>query len=219
MELLGPSLEELFQKCKKHFSIKTVLLLSRQMIQALQQLHLCGYIHRDIKPENFVIGHNGHTVYLLDFGLCKSFRDPNSGLHIAFRDCKGFIGTARYASINAHLGLELSRRDDLEALGYVFIYFLKGRLPWQNLKPCGGKQKYNLILRKKLEVGVEELCKNLPTEFGMYLGYCRKMKYNERPNYWYVNRMFENLYYNEGYVYDSIYDWTQTSIPVKYLLI
>ena len=101
------------------------------MISRLEILHQKGYVHRDIKPENFTIGRDkfASLIYLIDFGLSKSFKDIN-GHHIVYREEKGLIGTPRYASISSHLGIEQSRRDDLESLGYVLIYFLKGSLPW-----------------------------------------------------------------------------------------
>lgn len=181
------------------------------MVYALEQLHTRHFIHRDIKPENFMMGTGKKisTVFLIDFGLSKRFRDPVSGLHIPYRDQKSFTGTARYASINTHLGVEQSRRDDLESLGHIFIYFLKGILPWQNMQAKSKKEKYEKIMKKKLSVPVAQLCKDLPLEFETYLAYCRKMKFNERPDYAYIKQIFKELFVRKGYFYDQIYDWTQ----------
>lgn len=179
------------------------------MVTSLQELHNKHYIHQDIKPENFVVGtgKNANKVYLIDFGLAKRFRDASTGLHIPFKDHKSFTGTARYASINTHLGIEQSRRDDLESLGYLLIYLLKGSLPWQNLPGVNKKDKYANILKTKLSLSIKELCKGLPQEFETYMTYCRNMKFNERPDYSYILRKFRELFMDQGYIYDKILYW------------
>ena len=119
MELLGPSLEDLFDIFHNKFSLKTILSLGDQMICRIEYLHSMHLIHRDIKPDNFLIGllKNKSRIYICDFGLCKKFIDQN-GKHIPFQEGKSLTGTSRYASINSHLGYEQSRRDDLESLAY-----------------------------------------------------------------------------------------------------
>jgi casein kinase 1 len=131
IELLGPSIEDLFAYCGRKLSLKTVLLLADQLIQRIERLHERGYIHRDLKPENILIGleDNASTLFLIDYGLAKKWKVPN-GQHIPYKDGKSLTGTARYASANTHLGVEQSRRDDLEGAGYVLLYMLKGELPW-----------------------------------------------------------------------------------------
>ncbi len=143
MELLGPSLEDLFDYCKRKFSVKTMLMVADQMVQRMEFLHNKGFLHRDIKPDNFLIGlgKKQHIVYCIDFGLAKRYKDSRSGEHIPYRDGKSLTGTARYASANCHLGVEQARRDDLESVGFVLVYFLKGKLPWQGLQTKNKKGK------------------------------------------------------------------------------
>ncbi len=209
-ELLGPSLEDLLNLCHRHFSLKTVLLLADQMIRRIELLHSKGFVHRDIKPENFLVGIGARTstVYLIDFGLAKRFRDPVSGLHVPFRDRKPFTGTARYASVNTHVGAEQSRRDDLEALGYLFVYLSAGGLPWQNLPAKTRQEKYEKIMERKITTSTEKLCHGLPQTFATYISYCRRMKFNERPDYLYMVKSFKELFSQQAYLYDQVFDWT-----------
>uniref|UniRef100_A0A1B0D223 non-specific serine/threonine protein kinase n=2 Tax=Phlebotomus papatasi TaxID=29031 RepID=A0A1B0D223_PHLPP len=192
MDLLGPSLEDLFNFCSRHFTIKTVLMLVDQMIGRLEYLHCKSFIHRDIKPDNFLMGIGRHCnkLFLIDFGLAKKYRDVRSRTHIMYREDKNLTGTARYASINAHLGIEQSRRDDMESLGYVMMYFNRGSLPWQGLKATNKKQKYEKISEKKMSTPIEVLCKGCPAEFSMYLNYCRSLRFDEAPDYMYLRQLF-----------------------------
>lgn len=129
--------------------------------------------------------------------------------HIPYRENKNLTGTARYASINAHLGIEQSRRDDLEAIGYVIVYFLKGYLPWQGIKANNKQEKYNKIMEKKMSTPVEILCKGLPIEFSTFLNYCRSLRFEDKPDYLYLRKMFKELFYREGFEWDYLYDWCQ----------
>lgn len=192
MDLLGPSLEDLFNFCTRHFTIKTVLMLVDQMIGRLEYVHMKCFIHRDIKPDNFLMGIGRHCnkLFLIDFGLAKKYRDPQRRMHIPYREEKNLTGTARYASINAHGGIEQSRRDDMESLGYVMMYFNRGVLPWQGMKSTGKQQKYEKISEKKMSTPIEVLCKGYPAEFSMYLNYCRSLRFEEPPDYMYLRQLF-----------------------------
>ncbi|XP_068625624.1 casein kinase I isoform X2 [Battus philenor] len=210
MDLLGPSLEDLFNFCSRQFTIKTVLMLADQMLGRVEFIHCKCFIHRDIKPDNFLMGIGRHCnkLYMIDFGLAKKFRDLRSRAHIGYREDKNLTGTARYASINAHLGIEQSRRDDMESLGYVLMYFNRGSLPWQGLKAITKKQKYERISEKKMSTPVEVLCKGFPAEFAMYLNYCRGLTFDESPDYMYLRQLFRILFRTMNYQYDYTFDWT-----------
>lgn len=189
MELLGPSLEDMFDKSGRIFGLGTVLHLGEQIVGLLECMHNVGFIHRDIKPNNFLIGRERQDqVYIMDFGLSKRFM--YKGKHMKFRDHRSLIGTARYASINMHLGIEPSRRDDLEAVGYMLIYFIIGRLPWQGLTKKRGITTLELIGEVKMSTGISTLCRNLPDCFSEYLKYVRNLKFDEKPDYEYLKGLF-----------------------------
>ncbi|XP_044734592.1 casein kinase I isoform X2 [Chrysoperla carnea] len=209
MELLGPSLEDLFNFCSRRFSLKTVLLLADQLISRVDYIHSRNFIHRDIKPDNFLmgLGKKGNLVYIIDFGLAKRYRDNRTQSHIPYRENKNLTGTARYASINTHLGIEQSRRDDLESLGYVLMYFNRGSLPWQGLKAATKRQKYERISEKKMSTPIEELCKGYPNEFPTFFNYCRQLRFEERPEYAYLRQLFRTLFHRKGFTYDYVFDW------------
>ncbi|GAV90007.1 Pkinase domain-containing protein [Cephalotus follicularis] len=210
IDLLGPSLEDLFVYCGRKFTLKTVLMLADQMISRIEFVHSKGFLHRDIKPDNFLmgLGRKANQVYIIDFGLAKRYRDSTTNRHIPYRENKNLTGTARYASCNTHLGIEQSRRDDLESLGYVLLYFLRGSLPWQGLKAATKKQKYDKICEKKLSTPIEVLCKSHPVEFASYFHYCHSLTFDQRPDYGFLKRLFRDLFAREGYEFDYIFDWT-----------
>ncbi|EFC43950.1 predicted protein [Naegleria gruberi] len=218
MDLLGPSLESLFKKCNRKFSLKTVLMLADQMIQRVEFTHRRNFVHRDIKPDNFLMGRkpsssgqvssststtaNGN---LSNFGLSKMYISDKG--HIPLRKDKHLTGTARYASLNNHKGYEQSRRDDLESLGYVLLYFLRGTLPWQGLTGKTKEDHYNNIYNKKKNIKVVSLCKGLPIEFATYLNYTRGLKFFQEPDYLYLRNLFLNLFVRERYSLDYEWDW------------
>lgn len=175
----------------------------------MEYIHSKNFIHRDIKPDNFLVGlgKKQWLVYLIDYGLAKRYKDPLTKNHIQYRDNKNLTGTARYASINTHLGVEQSRRDDLEGIGYTLMYFNKGSLPWQGLKAKSKKEKYDRIRDIKTSTAVEDLCKDCPEEFATYLNYCRKLGFDQDPDYSYVRKLFKDLFVKNGFELDYMYDW------------
>ena len=213
MELLGPSLEDLFDLCQKKYSLKTILSLGDQMLCRIEFLHSRYLIHRDIKPDNFLMGlkHNKSIVYICDFGLCKKYRDKN-GKHIPFIDGKSLTGTARYTSIYSHLGYEQSRRDDLESLAYSLIYFSRGSLPWMGIKTKNKKEKYNKIMKIKMDSTIDFLCEKLPKEFSDFMHYIKALQFEDKPNYQYLKLLLGKIYDKNNFSYDMIFDFTDILI-------
>ncbi|KAG1845496.1 kinase-like protein [Suillus subalutaceus] len=195
LDLLGPSLEDLFDFCKRKFTLKT--------ISRIEYIHSCNFIHWDIKPDNFLmgIGKHGNQVNVIDFGLAKKFRDPKTHLHIPYRENKNLTGTTRYTSINTHLGVEQAHCDDLESLAYILMYFLRAALPCQGLKAATKKQKYDRIMEKKMTTPTDILCRSFPNEFGIFLNYTR-------PDYSYLRKLFHDLFIRKGFQYDYVFDWS-----------
>jgi hypothetical protein len=180
LNLLGKSLEDI--KCEKqYFSLKLTLQIGIKLLKLIQEIHNKGLIHRDIKPANFLLGTN-NSLYLIDFGLCKSY--IQDGTHIVMKKNTCLIGSITYASLNAHEFIELTRRDDLESLGYMLIYFNKGNLPWRDL------DNIDLIKREKKEIINS---KDIPEIFKTYLNYVRCLIFDEIPNYELLISKFTNL--------------------------
>jgi len=214
MDLLGPSLEDLFNYCKRQFTLLTTLLVVEQMLSRIEFIHSRNFIHRDVKPDNFLIGRGSkkNQIYAIDFGLAKRYRDEITKEHIPFKMTKRLTGTARYASIHALEEWEQSRRDDLESVGYVLMYFLRGGLPWQGLKIRSKEDRYKKILAKKKETSSEDLCLGFPDEFRQFVEYTRNLEYTEQPDYDRLKSSFYNLVTKKmGENFDFKYDWTTES--------
>lgn len=209
-DIHGPNLEDLFLLCNRRFSLKTVLMIADSTISLIEYIHQKSFIHRDIKPENFLVGidNNSHLLYAIDFGLSERYRDPNTHSHVSFKEGRPLVGTARYMSINNHLGIEASRRDDLESLGYMLVYFLNGSLPWQGIDSPNKQEKYERIKEKKMKTQIESYCRSLPPEFAIFLNYARNLIFDEKPDYAFLKKLFEDLFKREGYTRDFCYDWT-----------
>jgi len=215
MELMGKSLEDIFETfVVRKMSVRCVCNIGYQMMEIMEYIHKKHIIHRDIKPDNFVIGRGEKKkyIYILDFGLAKKYRSSRTLEHYPVIKSKNLIGTARYASINALNGLTQSRRDDLEAIGYVLMYFLRGRLPWQGIPVKNKEERYRKIMEKKMATSAEELCQGFPPEFANYINYTRNLQYEQDPDYSFLKNLFLNVLKREGYKIDCYYDWDKTTI-------
>ncbi|PKA64254.1 Casein kinase I isoform delta-like [Apostasia shenzhenica] len=168
MDLLGPSLEDLFNFCSRKLSLKTVLMLADQMINRVEYIHSKSFLHRDIKPDNFLmgLGRRANQVYIIDFGLAKKYRDTSTHQHIPYS------------------------------------------LPWQGLKAGTKKQKYEKISERKVSTSIEALCRGYPSEFPSYFHYCRSLRFDDKPDYAYLKRIFRDLFIREGFQFDYVFDWT-----------
>ncbi len=220
MELLGPNLEDLLNFCGRKFSPITVALVALQLLERVEQLHSKSFLHRDIKPDNFVIGtgENADTIYMIDYGLAKRYRDPKTKMHVPYRDGKHMTGTARYASISTHLGIEQSRRDDIEALAYTFIYLLRSELPWQGIRAFSRKEKYDKILEYKVSTHADILCRKLPgiarqrqsdcvDVFKSILSYAKEIKFEEKPNYDHLREALLDFVHESDPYGEPAFDW------------
>lgn len=215
LDLLGPSLEDLLEFCNAKLSKRTVAALGLRMVDAIEYVHSRSFLHRDIKPENFLmgVGKTAGNMYIIDFGLAKRYRNARTKEHIPFRNDRNLTGTARYASVGTHKGLEQSRRDDIEAIGYVLMYLVRGNLPWQERFQTGPKAKTNLdkykrILEKKAAISLEILGKNAPPEFISYMTYAKNLGFTDRPDYaWCRFQMQAAMMRESKQPFDRNKDW------------
>ena len=218
MELLGKSLEVLAQQyADEKLSLKTCCMLGIEMLKILKKIHDNHFIHRDIKPDNFAIGYSDQSqLYLIDFGLAKQYRNAKTLQQKPMQKNKKLTGTARYASINALRGYDQSRRDDLESIGYVLAYLLRGNLPWQGIVVKTKEEKYAKILYRKQSITSEQLFFGFPNELCTYINYCKNLGYEEEPKYDYLTDLFKNIIQNQLHEeIDYKYDWLQNDIDLK----
>ena len=219
LERLGSNLGVIMSKLpNKKFSMKSALMIINQSLERLKLIHEKGIIHRDMKPENLCIGYKGKekNIYLIDFGLSKIINNDKKNLYLLnIKKEKIVIGTVRYISMNAHLGNEQYKKDDLESLAYMMIYFIKGELPWQNLKAKSRKEKYTKIYQKKKHTVNSELCNFLPDEIKMFLNYILNLNQKQNPDYNKLMNLINNLMKKYGYNNDFQFEWYSSSFLQK----
>jgi serine/threonine protein kinase len=214
MDLLGPSLHDLFMESGHKFSLKTVLMLVDQMLDCIQHVHARDFVHRDISANNFMmgLGEQSSKLFLVDYGLAKRVNSSpgwnTMKSRMMFKYVRPMVGTARFCSIFCHQGQEEARRDDMESLGYLWLYLLRGKLPWQGIAAATSMEKLEAILSVKLATSLQDLCAGLPEEFLTYMTFVRAMGQYDVPNYDAIKALFRALAAKEGIEYDYQYDWS-----------
>ena len=219
LERLGSNLGVIMSKLpNKKFSMKSALMIINQSLERLKLIHEKNIIHRDMKPENLCIGYKGKekNIYLIDFGLSKIINnDKKNQFLLNIKSEKIVIGTVRYISMNAHLGNEQYKKDDLESLAYMLIFFIKGELPWQNLKAKSRKEKYTKIYQKKKHTVNSELCNFLPDEIKNFVSYILNLNQKQNPDYSKLMNLISNLMKKYGYINDLQFEWYSSSFLQK----
>lgn len=195
MDMLGPSLWDVWNTGGQAMSQEMVACIAREAIAILERLHSKGFVHGDVKPENFLLGAAGTTndkkLWLVDLGLATRWKDSVCATHVEYDQRPDvFRGTVRYASVHAHLGRTASRRDDLESLAYTLLFLLRGRLPWQGYQ---GDNKGFLVCKKKMATSPELLCRYTPQPFRQFTEAVVNLKFDEVPKYSALMALFEPL--------------------------
>ena len=192
-EKKGKSLYELFMENNKKFSLNEICLIGIQCIERLEWIHSKCYVHRNIKPENFVIGlDDPHVIYLQNFYLCQKYKSSKTNQHIKLEFTKEIVGTERYGSINSLRGLVQSRKDDLESLCYMLIYFFLGKLPWQGIRTQNQAVKYEILLKMKKNFKIE-MYNKIPKDFCTLFKYVKNLKFNQEPKYNLMIKLLQNI--------------------------
>jgi serine/threonine protein kinase len=227
MEILGPDLKTLVPDRARGPTGLPTTFAAKVMIfalTALEYLHSRDYLHQDIKPNNMVLarrpgGGGGVCVYLVDLGISKRFRS-REGEHIAYTEDHKMVGTVHYASVNNHLGIELSRRDDLECLAYVALYLLRPGLPWAGIQKGEGRTRRAKWLRTqecKLGFTGDKLFEGHAPEFGQFLSYAWSLGFDEKPNYEYLRELFREVLRREAGSGPYVEDILESEIPQETL--
>eukprot|EP01117_Protostelium_nocturnum_P001213 TRINITY_DN11535_c0_g1_i1.p1 TRINITY_DN11535_c0_g1~~TRINITY_DN11535_c0_g1_i1.p1 ORF type:complete len:574 (+),score=145.15 TRINITY_DN11535_c0_g1_i1:109-1830(+) len=213
----GPTLKTVLQNCGGNFTLKTICELANQMIKRIETLHESGFLHRNLDLDSFCIGEEGKAkkdrLYLVDLSSVRSLRELN-GDHISYRENQEFEGNYVYSSINSHLKKRLSRRDDLESIGWILISLIKGRFPWDNFKESISPIEMERKIRdSKMDYSIN-MFDDIPEEFEKYMNYCRSLGFQEEPNYNYIKNLFIDLFFRMEFKKDGVWDWTNKISPL-----
>ena len=215
--LLGKSIDILLEKNKNPKSkMKDICMIAMQIMDRIQYIHEKNILHQDIKPANFLVGNpDDSIIYVIDYGMSKKYRSSQTGRHISVAKKKKFTGSFNFSSINSMKGLELSRRDDMESIGYMLIFLIKGELPWSSYEFGAMNERYSLIYRTKANISNEELCKGLPIEFCYYMKYVKSLKFEEEPNYRYLKYLFLSILDKNEEKNDLRFSWIKQKKSTK----
>jgi casein kinase I family protein HRR25 len=212
LDLLGVDLQSIRKQCGGRFSIKTTLMLATRLIPTIRYIHSKDFVHRDIKPGNMLLGPKDSetSVYIIDFGIARRYKNPRNGTHMPFLDGKPLVGTVRYASLNTHFGIAQTRRDDIECLAYSLLDCLRD-LPWGHITGGSPKQFEDRVREKKRSWTPERLCVGIPNAFKILLSHARQLKFDEEPDYDGLQKAFINDMKQHGYSPDTPFDWSEAS--------
>lgn len=225
-ELLGKSLEYLFKLNKNkepNIKLKDMIITGIQLIDRIEYIHSKNLLHLDIKPSNFLVGYKDpFLIYIIDFGLSKKYKSSRTGKHIPFSKQKYFSGNLKFSSVNNMKGIIPSRRDDLESLGYMLIYLYKNKLPWEDIDSNNLRDVAYKLFDIKALFPINDLCKDLPYEMTEYMIYTKSLKFDEKPNYSYLRKLFEIMLTKISSANDLKFSWINENLsnrinPIKYI--
>ena len=214
--LLGKSLHRIWLENNKKLNLKDICMIAIQTLDRIEFIHSRYYIHRDIKPANFLVGYpDSSLIYLIDYGNARKYRSSRTGKHIKNNKTKKIFGTTLFLSINVLKGNDQSRKDDLESLGYMYIYLSKGSLPWSNTKCKNVKDLLDITSELKQNTSLEELCKDLPKEMLLYMKYVRELQFYQKPNYILLRKLFLLILFKLGLKNDNLFSWVKNKKIVQ----
>ncbi|XP_055330960.1 casein kinase I-like [Paramacrobiotus metropolitanus] len=209
LDMLGPTLDDLLTRVGGTFSKKTMALIGLQLMDRLEFLHSRNILYRDVKGENLLIGLYDHhnRIHIVDFGLCR---------HAFKEDGQGYtpVGTPRYMSLATHAGRASTYRDDVESVGYLLVYFVLGRLPWQGMPAASTDTKIAMIANKKMNTSLKELCNGIAPQMREYLQAARQLEFNQFPDYGYFRGLLKTILKTSVNDNERFFDWQKPGIKL-----